>query len=281
MKDPYRKYWIIGAILCFIIYYSGTYKIYLLIRRRLLKRNIFSVLTYHRIAQSTDGSDRHITVAPHTFSKQIEFLEKSYQFSDLEGLICYIDQKNKILKDHILITFDDGYADNYLNALPVLKQKSYPALVFLIWNKVESDENFLNLRQINEMLKNKFEFGSHTLTHVRTSSVDEKELEKEIANSKIQLEKSIKTNIDSFAFPKGKRSDIHPLAERYIKKAGYKAAFTTENGVIHQKCNRYDLNRLGIRECPMFVFKVRTSGIFEGYFSLLIKRLLAITDIIR
>jgi peptidoglycan/xylan/chitin deacetylase (PgdA/CDA1 family) len=217
-------------------------------------------------------------VDPNTFLKQIEFLEKSYQFSDTEGLIGYIDQKYEILKDHVLITFDDGYADNYRNALPILKKKSYPALVFLIGDKVGSDVNFLNVRQIKEMLNNKFEFGSHTLSHVRTSSVDEKELENEIVNSKIQLEQTVKINIDSFAFPKGKRRDIHPLAERYIKKAGYKAAFTTENGVIQKRCNRYDLNRLGIRECPMFVFKVRTSGIFEGHFSILTKRLPAIIN---
>ena len=74
----------------------------------------------------------------------------------------------------IVITFDDGYRDNYENAFPIMRKFGFKGVIFLIGEKVGS-KDFLMKDQINEMSGAGFEFGSHTLSHRDLPSLEKQD----------------------------------------------------------------------------------------------------------
>jgi len=256
----YRIFWHLATFICAFIYFSG---IYLLYKNWRLKRKhfILIVLTYHRIRDDHKESD--ITVPVDFFDRQLIFLKAHYQIVSLDHLLQYRDGLKELDSDAVSITFDDGYQDNYLKGFPLLKKYNIPATIFLVNQWINENEEFLTFEQIKEMGDHNIVFGSHTLSHPILSEINEKAAYHEIYDSKFELERKLKCEIHYFAYPKGKAKHINESNIASVKQAGYKASFTTENGLIDQVSDKCRLKRLGIRECPLFVFKVRTSGIFE------------------
>jgi hypothetical protein len=80
------------------------------------------------------------------------------------------------------------------------------------------------------------------------------------------LQQLLKQEVNLFAYPKGKKN-VHytPAIKSIVQKAGYSAAVCTDNGVVTLESDPFELNRIGIRNFPMFVVKTRISGIFESF----------------
>jgi peptidoglycan/xylan/chitin deacetylase (PgdA/CDA1 family) len=106
------------------------------------RRPHFIVLTYHRIAvpgiDSNPYYDPVISATPASFEAQIRFLSKQFQILGLEGLLelATCTQINARVSSHVgkpiaLITFDDGYRDNFETALPILSKLGVPATFFI------------------------------------------------------------------------------------------------------------------------------------------------------
>ena len=128
MKKYLRK------IAAFIIYYSGL--INLLGKRE--KKAV--ILAYHRICdneQIDKGYVPGMSVRPKTFGKHLIYLERHFQVVPLEKLISQLE-KGQDIDNECVITFDDGWIDNYLNAYPILKKYKFPGTIFLISDFVGS-----------------------------------------------------------------------------------------------------------------------------------------------
>lgn len=97
--------------------------------QRILGKRRVIILLFHkvnRLAAPFFGE----AVKPHVFEKQIRFLKRFYEIVDLAALTdCGMDLKTS--RDLIVITFDDGYRDNYSYAFPILKKYGVPATIFL------------------------------------------------------------------------------------------------------------------------------------------------------
>ena len=90
----------------------------------------FVVLLYHRVT-SLERDPQLLTVKPDNFYRQIEYLRKNYNILDIEEF-AYLKQNNKgFSKNSLILNFDDGYADNYLEALPILKKFNSQAIFFV------------------------------------------------------------------------------------------------------------------------------------------------------
>lgn len=221
-------------------------------------------LTYHRI---NDGEeDRPISVSLRNFEQQIAYLKKKVDILSVDDLISRLSNIGKIEKDAVVITFDDGYRDNYLNAYPILKRYNIPPVIFITTGLIDNNPIMLNTNDILQMRKEGLiAFGAHTVSHKLLLEVDRETAISEINGSRAELEKLLKQEIKYFAYPYGKKGqDFNDETVEIVKNAGFIAAFSTNNGCISDKSNIFALERIGIRDFPLFVFKVRLSGIFES-----------------
>jgi len=110
----------------------------------LLKSNVESfaaILVYHRVGIFQDKWSIS-TIAVLEFEKQMKYLKKTYNILDLEELVSLIKEKKAIPKKTVVITFDDGYLDNYTFAFPILKKYKIPATIFLTTGYVGSNKIF-------------------------------------------------------------------------------------------------------------------------------------------
>lgn len=271
----YRISWRLCTIVSMLIYYSGVFSVYCFLRKKIFRdyRNI--VLTYHRI---NDGSiDPDISVSTKNFEAQMKYLKKQFDVISLEELLSSSLKKSAASCDRIAITFDDGYKDNFTHAYPVLKKVKLPATIFLVSKFAGEKKEFLGLSEIDSMKRKGIRFESHTATHKILSQLDHQAASSEVLGSKNELEKMLNQNVKFIAYPKGKANHFNAEVKKIVEDSGYKAAFTTENGKIGADSDPFALARIGVRNCPLFVFKLRVSGLFESSVIYLLRKIFKLT----
>jgi len=191
------------------------------------------------------------------FEKQMKFLIKhSYNVISLSELLELINN-NKNVKKPVVITFDDGYEDNYTQAFPIMKKYNVPASIFMVANLV-GREGFLSWDQLREMSENNIDIGGHTMTHSKLSEIkDEKRLRYELYDSKKVLEKGLKKNVDFFAYPFNFQFDDKII--RILEESGYKGACDGNIGNKYPD-SIYALRRVGICGISKNLFRIKVSG---------------------
>ncbi|MBI4707241.1 MAG: polysaccharide deacetylase family protein [Candidatus Omnitrophica bacterium] len=258
----YKIAWNIGALLSLLLYCSGTVPLYSYLRKHLLKRYIILVLTYHRIHDGNE--DAPISVKLETFKNQMAYLRKNFDVVSLDDLIDILRNRACLRNDVIAITFDDGWKDNYTSAFQIIKVYGFPVTIFIATDFVGKDYG-LTEEEIRIMRENKVAFGAHTVSHKALSEIDYENTKFEIESSKLKIENILQKKVKYFAYPYGKRGlDFNDTSVNIVKETGYSAAFSTNNGCITSDSDIFALERVGVRNFPMFVFKVRVSGIFEN-----------------
>jgi len=169
-----------------------------------------AILMYHSI----DHNKVFFTVTPENFRKQMDLLYKEkYSIISLGELAGLIIDKRAIPLKTVVLTFDDGYQDNYFNAFPILKKYNFPATIFLATgfigkNRISSSGatlKILNWDQIIEMHNSGLvDFEPHTVSHLKLHRLSLEEAKKEILNSKRTIEEKLNKKCKFFAYPYGK-----------------------------------------------------------------------------
>jgi len=98
------------------------------------------ILLYHRVTH-LDNDPQLLTVTPDHFAEHLEYIEEYYQPISLPELTIAL-KSGKIPDKCVAITFDDGYADNFQNAKPLLEKYGIPATVFITTGYVATDREF-------------------------------------------------------------------------------------------------------------------------------------------
>lgn len=244
----------IGAFITFIIVASRNY--------------VVPVLMYHSVCPEAAYENRlNITTA--TFEKQMRFLkERHYNVVRVEELAALISAKKKIPPKTIAITFDDGYRDNYIYALPILMKYAIPAAVFVIVDEVgrstgDKLTDKLTWEEIKEMQDSGvFTIGSHAMGAERLVNIKSREeLNRQISGSKEILEEKLGKKVNVFSYPEGA---FDPEVRQLVIDAGYRAAVATNPGRDYPNDDTFALKRLRISEnaAELFVFWVETSGLY-------------------
>lgn len=215
------------------------------------------ILLYHRVAESKN--DPHLLcVSPENFREQVKFLEENFKVISLTQLVQDI-KNDGIKKNSFVITFDDGYADNLRDALPVLKKFKVPATIFTTVGRIGQShfywdrDNFeagqpLTREEMLELSREPLiEIGAHTLTHPNLANLPEKEQEKEIFEGKIKLEQIINEEISGFAYPFGGKDSFNSETINLVKKAGLEYACAN----IHERATHWS----NIYALPRFVVR--------------------------
>lgn len=241
-------------------------KIYCLsgrIKRRLRNqiRPTARILLYHRIAD-VKNDPYLLAVSPNNFQKQLQYLKNDFRLVSLRQLVGELKTR-KITDNTIAITFDDGYADNLYNAVPILKELGIPATIFITaesigqnifyWDKDNPDAGRpLSAEELQQLTATALlEVGAHTLTHPRLSKISSEKQEKEIFKSKEQLEATAHKLILGFAYPFGDKNSFTPDIINLVKKAGYHYACANIHERLTNQSNVYLLPRFVVRNWPM------------------------------
>jgi peptidoglycan/xylan/chitin deacetylase (PgdA/CDA1 family) len=213
------------------------------------------VLNYHQI---NDVDENMLTVSTAEFETQMAWLEKNgYQTITVSELLDALEGKGSLPERPVLITFDDGYIDNYQCAFPILKKHNMKACIFLISEYVSLYPNYLTWEQLAEMQASGIEFGSHTVDHNVLTELSPNSVNHELADSKNVLESRLKRRVDVLAYPCGYTSEY---IKSRVNALGYRAAFTVNLGNVHPGDDLYALNRVpifGALPHTMFRFEAR------------------------
>lgn len=113
--------------------------------RPLFSRSL-TVLNYHRIndVNQADFDSFHPNVSAHpkVFKQQMEYLSKWFNVVSISDIIEWLHKKKKLPDYAALITFDDGYLDNYTHAYPILREYNFPAVIFLASGHIGTNRPF-------------------------------------------------------------------------------------------------------------------------------------------
>jgi len=197
------------------------------------------VFMYHNVDRVKDM----LSVSPENFEKQMKFLkDKKYNVIGLNELIGLITQNKKIPANTVIITFDDGYENLYINAYPILKKYNIRAVMFVIAGNCDRP-TYLNRQELKEMSDNGIDIGSHTFNHAWLPAADDKNLVEEISGSKNELENIIGKKVDFISYPLG---GFDQRVRTAVMRAGYKAACATHPGRFSANNDLYALKRIKI-----------------------------------
>lgn len=192
------------------------------------------VLMYHHIYDydSTCDMDKLLYIKPDIFAKQLDILLKNkFTAITLDELSKAYKEKSFVLpKKPVLITFDDGWLNNYTKAFPILKEKNIKANIFLAYNLI-GKTNCMTWEQVLEMQSSGLiSFGSHTMNHLALNKLSDEKILEELTESKIELEKKLSKPVTSFAYPYGAGA-FDKRIRNLVFKSGYTFDFSTKRGI--------------------------------------------------
>ncbi len=245
---------IIKIVLCNITIYTG----YQYTRSKRDKKGL-TILTYHSISREIEPDE---TVTPEEFERQLQYIKENFKVISLGEAVKYLQSDFEKISGSVVITFDDGYSDNYYNAYPLLQRHNFPATIFLVSDFIRNNGNkYLSQSQIHEMKNNNISFGSHTVSHQILTRLTNEEVVREIKDSKDILESQLSQIINFFAYPVGTRADFDDAIMEIVKAGKYSCACSNIYGMNGKDADIFALKRIGIETTDnFFIFKQKLDG---------------------
>lgn len=198
------------------------------------------VLYYHSVKESADNE---VTIKPEKLKEELKYIhDEGYITLTMKQLEDYILNNSPIPEKSILITFDDGYMDNYYNAFPILKEFNMTATIFCITSELDGSY-YLSKEAIKEMSDYGIDIESHTVSHPHLNKLQYDKQLGELIESKKILEGITGRKISSIAYPFG---DFNADSIKAAKEAGYLLGFTTKLGLSDRNDNPLALDRIYI-----------------------------------
>jgi peptidoglycan/xylan/chitin deacetylase (PgdA/CDA1 family) len=228
------------------------------------------ILMYHQIdVPPPRGTPlRGLIVAPSSFAWQMRMLSilgfKGLSMRDLEPYLIG-ERTDRVVG----ITFDDGYQNNLIYALPVLKRHNFTATCYGVSNFVGKTNAWDAGKIAQKPLMTKqdwvawrdagMDVGSHTQTHANLTTINAHEARAQIINSKADLQQTVGTEVRHFCYPYGWFGPEH---EVMVREAGYITATSTRRGRVQRGHNPFALNRVMVARATnpvQFFMKIATS----------------------
>lgn len=288
---------------------------------------LIRVLAYHSVAPAqTAYCKRDIRVDPPEFARQMAYLARHYRVLPLDEALARLTSGRSLPAKAVVITFDDGYRDNYDHAFPVLQRWGLPATFFVVsaavcgrspfwvgqlqlalmsavdlapvrrafamtahaaaddavsrqevidlisaqinradttgraqlleraYSSLDFDPGLpahippvLSPAQLREMAAAGMTIGSHSATHSILTSLDPGTAERELLESKRELESMVERSVEHFAFPNGPGvANFSAAAARLVSACGYRSACTSFRGMLKSGSDLFAIPRLNI-----------------------------------
>ena len=196
------------------------------------------VLYYHSVHPD---STNEVIITPELLKEHLSYLkDENYISLTMNDVRNYLVHNEPIPEKSILITFDDGYMDNYYNAFPILKDLNLKATIFCTTSALDG-KYYLSEDAIREMSDYGIDIQSHTVYHPNLDKLTYADQLIEMINSKKTLERIINKEIYAIAYPFG---DFNDDTIKAAKEAGYTLGFTTNRGLSDREDNLLKLDRI-------------------------------------
>lgn len=124
------------------------------------------VLTYHRITNEVEWPDS-LVVSPEQFERQVAFLKQRFQLLSASAVADIIRAEKPFPSGSCLITFDDGWRDNYTEAFPILQAYQVPALIFLTTDYIGTCKRFWHETLARILYSIPYQSGGQRRTNIR------------------------------------------------------------------------------------------------------------------
>ncbi len=225
------------------------------ISRARAKNEAVRVLTYHRFGEVDHDA---FCVAPKDFERQMAWLAANDLAVSLQDVDQYIHCGKSLRDGAVLVTMDDGCLSVLTHALPVLKHYGIPSVAFVTTGNVEvrhdqlnqqgekPKEDYLDWEQLGRLSAAGVDIGSHAVTHRSLARIPVNEAEKEMYESREELEKKLGISVSSFAYPYGTLADFNSSIADGLRNAGYRVAFTSQHGILRRDIDPMLLPRIKV-----------------------------------
>ena len=235
------------------------------------KRQRVIVLLYHRVNEELRDA---VTVSPRQFDEQMAWLSRHCPVVDIIDVV-----RGRVPRGTnrpvVAVTFDDGYLDNYENAVPILLRHGIPAAFFVSTGMINTNNGFahdldklgyalpnMTWEQLRRMKDLEFTIGSHTVTHLNCAKSDIDAVRRELVESRDTLREELALDEIVFASPFGGQTDISQQALDLVKDVGYIGCLSAYGGHIAGDIDPYDVPRMAISyNFSMLAFRARLEGL--------------------
>lgn len=232
------------------------------------------VLMYHKV---NDLPSNRMSMPVALFDEQMAQLrELGYVAVGLDAVIAQYVDREPLPRGAVLITFDDGYRDNLINAAPVLQKHGYPAVQFVplayVGNSIPlPHERHLSASgvhnptvdwdEIRELERYGVRVESHGISHKPLAELEIDEAAREIAISKLKLEERLGRPVRAFSYVKGSEADYKPVQHpMLVRQAGYDLAFTAVSGGNGPESDPLQLRRYNVEPYSHRTFELVLAG---------------------
>ena len=203
----------------------------------------FPILEYHMVKDKVADDEYDYAVPVEDFKAQLDYLKaEGYETITLQDYMRARKGTYTLPKKPIVLTFDDGYDDNYTNLLPLLEERGMKGTVYMVTNDI-GRPGYLTWEQLRDMQNRGIELGSHTANHQPLTELSGQMRQDELKLSKLLMEWNGLKTIYAFSYPNGAYDDELP---KLLKENEYLTAVTGEAGLNDLKTNPYLLHRINI-----------------------------------
>ena len=204
------------------------------------------ILMYHHISDNSrwpdDDRKKRLTVLPEQFAEQLEYLQRTgYTTITLDDLVAALDTGAPLPNKPVILTFDDGYQDFYINAYPLLQRYSAKATIYIVSGWV-GNPDMMTWDELHDLAASPLiTIGGHTRTHASLAKHSAKRGQEELAGGKADLEAQLHVVVRHLAYP-GDSYNATTIA--LARQAGYVSATTVRYGIRENRDKLLELPRV-------------------------------------
>jgi peptidoglycan/xylan/chitin deacetylase (PgdA/CDA1 family) len=207
------------------------------------------ILMYHYISAPPADADlyrKDLSVTPELFESHLKYLVSAgYQVITLDDLLYALTQGRPLPPKPVILTFDDGYEDNYLNAFPLLQKHGMTGHFFIISDFVNAGRpGYMTWKQIEEMAAAGQRFGSHSRDHPNLSGKSVDYLVWQALGGVEAIQEHLGYHPRWVSYPSG---DYDQQAIKVYKSANYWGGLGVEQGATHTLGEIFHLHRVRVR----------------------------------